>query len=215
MSILTVSERIAVPAPPQEVWAYVTQPPLVVSCLPGATLESSSEDGRTHAGSVLLKLGAFSLTYRGEAEFVQVDHAARRLEVKGKGREKAGTGNVAMTIVVQVHPAEGGSEVQVDANMQLAGKIVSFGRGMSDAVAEQVMGSFARCLSTSVVSGEGESKAPDGEPGGGPDASGAGGGAETPAAEADGSGTDGIGGLGLLFRAFLVWVGRILGVGRR
>ncbi|HSM04219.1 MAG TPA: SRPBCC domain-containing protein [Longimicrobiales bacterium] len=158
MSTLNVSERFIVPASPDVVWDHLIEPAAVVTCLPGASLDGSSEDGRTHRGSIAIKLGAFSVSYRGEAEFVEVDEEARRLRIKGKGREKTGAGAVSMTMTSSVTPNEGGSEVTVDATIQLAGKIVSFGRGMVDAVAGEVLDAFASCLARKLA-GDGEAGA--------------------------------------------------------
>ena len=142
MSTLNASERILVPAPP-EVVSDLTEPASVVTCLPGASLDETSDDGQVHKGSITIKLGAFGVSYRGEAEFVEVDDEARRLQIKGKGREKTVARAVSKFMRSAVTPAYGGGEVTVDETIQLAGNMVSFGRGMGDAVAGEVLDAFA------------------------------------------------------------------------
>jgi carbon monoxide dehydrogenase subunit G len=225
VSILNVSERFIVPAPPEVVWGHLTEPASVVTCLPGATLDESSEDGRSHKGSITVKLGAFSVSYRGEAEFVTVDDEARRLEIKGKGREKTGAGAVSMTMESTVEAAPGGSEVRVDATIQLAGKIVSFGRGMVDAVAGEVLDAFATCLARKLgEDGSGSGSAGPRDTAGTEGASGATeeGGPSRSGEARDTVGTPGVSGaepsadlgFGLLFRAFRSWLRRLFGGGR-
>ena len=221
MSILNVSERFTVPASPEVVWSHLTEPASVVTCLPGATLDESSEDGRLHKGSITVKLGAFSVSYRGEAEFVTVDDEARRLEIRGKGREKTGAGAVSMTMESTVESVPGGSEVRVDATIQLAGKIVSFGRGMVDAVAGEVLDAFATCLA-SKLGDESSGASLDGS---GTDAEGAASGSDERRGTTGPSGGQGAPagstaepsaelGFGLLFRAFRNWLRSLFGGGR-
>ncbi len=147
MANVNVSRTVPVNAPPDTVWSYIVRPERIVGCLPGATLVSSSEDGRRHEGTVSVAVGPLAVAYKGTAEFVEVDDAARRLRVEAKGREKTGAGMVSMTMTAEVAPRDGGSEVRVDAAVQLAGRIVAFGRGMVDAVMEEVLDEFATCLS--------------------------------------------------------------------
>ncbi len=151
MSTLEISKRFTLDATPDQVWSYLIEPSLVVGCLPGATLEQSSDDGRHHTGLITVKLGAFSVSYRGSAEFVEIDASARRLRVEGKGREKTGAGAVSMSMSTDVVPTESGTEVRVDAVVELAGKIVSFGRGMVGPVADEVLSSFMDCLSSTLA----------------------------------------------------------------
>jgi len=146
MSTLNVSRSFIVESPPGRVWDYLVRPELVVRCLPGASLHESSEDGRHHEGSVTIKVGPLSVSYRGSADFVEVDAEARRLRVKGKGREKSGAGAVSMDLLLEVPAADAGCEVRIGAAIQLAGKIVTFGRGMIDVVTEEVLTSFSDCL---------------------------------------------------------------------
>ncbi len=148
MANLSIERRFEVSAPPEDVWAYLTTPELVVTCLPGAELVSSSDDGRSHEGTVTVKLGAMGVSYRGTAEFVEVDASARRLQVRAKGREKTGAGSAEMTMTAQVDAKGGGtSEVSLEAGASVSGKIVTLGRGMIEVVSEQVLSEFVACLS--------------------------------------------------------------------
>jgi carbon monoxide dehydrogenase subunit G len=154
MASLTISRRFEVPATPERVWSYLVTPELVANCLPGAALLSSSPDGRSHEGTVTVKLGALGVSYSGTADFEEIDDAARQLRVRAKGREKTGAGTAEMTMTARVASAEaGGSEVSLDASASVSGKIVTLGRGMIEVVSEQVLSDFAECLSARLVEG--------------------------------------------------------------
>jgi uncharacterized protein len=79
-----------------------------------------------------------------------------------------------MTSRVTAHPA-GGSEVRVEAEVDVAGKIVQFGRGMIEAVSKQLFKEFVTCvratLEAAAVSGAaGQSALRSGPSTGGPQA---------------------------------------------
>lgn len=199
MASLTISRRFEVAAPPERVWSYLTTPDLVVTCLPGAALVSSSEDGRTHEGTVAVKLGAMTVSYRGTATFEAVDAGARTLRVKGKGREKTGAGSAEMTMQATVVGKDGAaSEVALEASASVSGRIVTLGRGMIEVVSEQVLSEFAACLSEKLAGGNATGGREANPPHEGPDRAGG-----SPPANA----------LAILWRALRSWLRRLLGGG--
>lgn len=171
MPSLTIERTFSVAAPPERVWTCLTDPTLVVTCLPGAALESSSDDGRVHEGTVTVKLGTLHVSYRGRAEFIEVDPERRRLGVKAKGREKTGTGSADMSMQAQVTPSSDGSEVSIEASVNVTGKLVTLGRGMIGVVSEQLVTDFADNLCAKVSGPAGGSAGDDSsDSGAGPDA---------------------------------------------
>jgi carbon monoxide dehydrogenase subunit G len=203
----TITRRFDVAAPPGRVWTYLTTPELVVTCLPGATLVSSSEDGLHHEGTVVVKLGALSISYRGVAEFVEVDDETRRCRVSAKGREKTGAGSAEMKMEADVHPSDRGCEVALEITMSVTGKIVTLGRGMIGIVSEQVISEFVTCLSKRFEDGDVRA-APAGV-----ETSPTGAGDHAVAGEADAAASAPADGLGLLWRALRSWLARIFGGG--
>ena len=156
MSTLKIEERFELDAHPDEAWAYLTQPERIVVCLPGAEL-TEVIDERNYAGSVKVKLGAVAMEYRGTAEFTEVDSERRVIRMEGKGRERRGGGTVTLAMESRVHELEGGRcEVTVVADIQLAGKIVRFGRGMIQAITAEIFKEFTACLAAELAAGERE-----------------------------------------------------------
>ncbi len=146
MSTLKIEERFELDAHADEAWAYLTQPERIVVCLPGAEL-TEVIDERNYAGGVKVKLGAVTMEYKGTVEFTELDHEKRVIRMEGKGRERRGGGTVSLTMENTVHELEGDRcEVTVLADIQLAGKIVRFGRGMIQAVTAEVFKEFTARL---------------------------------------------------------------------
>ena len=163
MSSLKIEERFELEAHPDEAWAYLTHPERIVVCLPGAEL-TEVVDELNYAGGVKVKLGAVAMEYQGTVEFTELDHERRVIRMEGKGRERRGGGTVTLTMEGTVHELEGGRcEVTLVSDIQLAGKIVRFGRGMIQAVTAQIFKEFTACLAAELAAGKPRGKASDGE----------------------------------------------------
>lgn len=161
MSTLKIEERVAVKAPPERVWKYLLSPEDIVTCLPGAGLDEV-EDPRNFFGNIKVKVGPVTVAYKGKATLTEVDDDNRRVTMVGEGKEKGGAGKVKMTMKSHVEAVDGGSEVVVDADVQLAGKVVRFGRGMIQGVSKEVFKQFGERLRANLeVEAEG---APDEAP---------------------------------------------------
>lgn len=139
---LVIQDVFTVQAPADHVFAFLCNPGEVVTCLPGAEL-TEVIDARNYAGRVKVKVGPVSTSYAGKAVLTDVDAAARRVAITGEGKESGGTGSARMQLVAQarVHPA-GGTEVTVDATIDIAGRVMQFGRGLIESVSRQLFAQF-------------------------------------------------------------------------
>jgi carbon monoxide dehydrogenase subunit G len=141
-----IEETFVVKAPVDRVWQYVIDPHQVVTCLPGAEL-TGDEGERVYTGKVKVKVGPVTASYAGRARLTEVDDGQRVVRMDAEGRESGGGGSAKLRMVsrVSAHP-EGGAEVRVEAEVDVAGKIVQFGRGMIEAVSKQLFKEFAGCV---------------------------------------------------------------------
>lgn len=149
-----IEETFTVQAPPERVWRYLIDPRQVVECLPGAELVNAVDD-RTFTGRVKVKVGPVTAAYEGQARLVEVDEGARRVRMTAEGRESAGAGSAKMTMTSLVTAADGGgSAVRVEAQLDVAGRIVQFGRGMIETVNRQMFAQFTACVRTRMEAAE-------------------------------------------------------------
>src|SRR3954452_24754637 len=138
MSTLKIEERITVSAPPVRVWKFLLDPGRVAGCLPGARLDGV-EGERTFLGTMKVKVGPVMMEFKGKATMSEVDEAERRVTLTGTGNDKSGSGSARMAMNSQiVAVAHAGSEIVVVADVDLAGKLVGFGRGMMAGVSKQL-----------------------------------------------------------------------------
>jgi carbon monoxide dehydrogenase subunit G len=141
-----IEEQFEVQAPVERVWGYLITPAKVVVCIPGAEL-LESQDERTFLGAVKVKVGPMTMSYKGLMKFTEVDEQAHQARMVGEGREAGGAGSAKVTMLSRVTPlASGGSQVVVQAEVDLVGKIVQFGRGMIEEVSKQLFRQFSACV---------------------------------------------------------------------
>ncbi|HEU4434674.1 MAG TPA: SRPBCC family protein [Pyrinomonadaceae bacterium] len=141
-----ISERFEVQAPVERVWKYLIDPASVVQCLPGAELLETNDDG-TFVGQIKVKVGPLSMSYKGKGSFTEKNDETHMARMVGEAREVGGSGSTKVTMVSTVTALEGGSSaVSVDADINLVGRIVQFGRGMIEEVSRQMFRQFATCV---------------------------------------------------------------------
>jgi len=151
---LTLNETFRVAAHPDRVWAFLKSPPDVVTCLPGAEL-TDTIDATTYAGRVKVKVGPITAAYAGKATLTLVDDARRRMQIVGEGKESGGSGSARMTMTGVVNALDDGtSEVSVDASVDIAGRVMQFGRGLIESVNKQLFRQFADAVRTRLESAE-------------------------------------------------------------
>lgn len=142
MSTLKIEERVVIKAPIDRVWKFLLDPPRVVECLPGATYDGAESD-TVFLGHIKVKVGPVTTMFAGKATMAEVDEAARRVRIVGEGKDKAGAGTARLEMVGRVSAVDGGAELAVDADVDLTGKIVTFGRGLMKSVSVQLFKEFS------------------------------------------------------------------------
>ncbi len=141
-----IEERFEVQAPVERVWKYLTDPKRVVECLPGAEL-LEQQDERTFLGAIKVKVGPLAMSYKGQAKFTEINEETHQVRMVGDAREVGGSGSTKVSMLSTVAPlANGSCEVLVNADIDLVGKIVQFGRGMIEEVSRQMFRQFSTCV---------------------------------------------------------------------
>ncbi|HXY30236.1 MAG TPA: SRPBCC family protein [Gemmatimonadaceae bacterium] len=141
-----ITETFQVEAPVDVVWRYLIDPRQVVECLPGAAL-TQAIDARTFEGTVKVKVGPIVASYLGRAQLIEVNEGEHRVRMAAEGKESSGAGSAKMTMTSMVGAlTPSRSEVRVQADLDVAGKIVQFGRGMIETVNQQLFREFVACV---------------------------------------------------------------------
>ncbi len=140
---MKLQQEFRLARPRGDVWTFFQDVPAVASCLPGAEYLEQKDSGR-HAGKMSVKVGPFQAAFEGEAE-VQYDEASNAITMQGKGVDRKGASRGKMTMVCRLAEIPEGTEVNVDADVQLSGTIAQFGRtGIIQDIASVLISDFVR-----------------------------------------------------------------------
>jgi len=143
---MEITKIFVVKAPADAVWGFLTDPAKVASCLPGAAITEKVDD-QTYGGTITVKVGPVTASYRGKMKFERLDPQAREAEIAASGQETRGKGGADMRMkskIVERGPAE--SEVSVVSDVNVVGVLAQFGRGMIQDVSDQLFQKFTDAM---------------------------------------------------------------------
>ena len=132
-------------APPERLWEVVTDVPKVGSCIPGATDIKETGDG-TYTGTVKVRVGPIGLGLNGKMHVESQDDAAKVVNMIGEGADRKVPGNVRVKIKMAVSGSGESSELAVDSDAAIMGKLGEFGQGIIKKKADGIMNDFGKNL---------------------------------------------------------------------
>ncbi|MEV1086021.1 SRPBCC family protein [Streptomyces sp. NPDC050211] len=142
---MELHHEFTVPVPVDDAWRTLLDIERVAPCMPGASVEEY--DGKTVTGSVKVKVGPITVTYKGTAVFEEQDESAHRMVLIASGRETRGQGTARATVTGTLSERDGGTAVSVRTDLTVTGRPAQFGRGVLAEVGDRLVGQFAACLS--------------------------------------------------------------------
>ncbi|MCH2532597.1 MAG: SRPBCC family protein [Dehalococcoidia bacterium] len=139
-----------VKASTSELWSFITDIPTVGLCIPGATDVSENEDG-TYSGTVKVRVGPVALGLAGKLSVDSRDDNNLTITMTGEGADRKVPGNVRVKISMSVQsPGDGSSELVVNSEANIMGKLGEFGQGIIKRKADGIMKDFGQNLAKRV-----------------------------------------------------------------
>ena len=140
---MEISKTFVVNAPPEKVWSFLTDLPRVARSLPGAAIGEKLDD-KTSAGTMTVKVGPVSSTYKGKVTFERLDPAARTAEIVASGQDVRGKGgaDLRLTSSLKALP-DGSTEVTAVSLVNVTGILAQMGRGMIQDVSDEMFQLFS------------------------------------------------------------------------
>ena len=140
---IQIEKSYPMPCTAEVAWAFLQNLEAVALCMPGARITERLDAAR-YKGTVTLRVGPATMSFRGEVELKDVDPAARSLRLLGKGTDSTGTSGASMSLAARVEADASGRCALVGASeMSMSGKAASFGGRMMNTVADQILQQFA------------------------------------------------------------------------
>ena len=150
---MQLENTFTIDAPIEKAWEALNTPETVAPCFPGATL--TEYEGDTFTGTVKVKLGPISLTYKGKGVYKERDDAAHRVVIDATGRDSRGNGTAEATVTgTMVADGPDKTSVTMVTDMKITGRPAQFGRGVISDVADKIIGQFAACVASKLQAGE-------------------------------------------------------------
>ncbi|HEX8863005.1 MAG TPA: SRPBCC family protein, partial [Actinomycetes bacterium] len=143
---MKIEQNVEVDAPLNRVWALVNDVPRIAPCMPGAQLTNVVDD-RTYEGTIRVKLGPINMSYKGTAVLDEIDESTHSARLTASGKDVRGGGTARAGVLMKLEQrSETSTSMAVTADVQLTGKVASFGRGAIQDVSAKLFGQFAQCL---------------------------------------------------------------------
>ena len=144
--------EIEVAQPAKELFAFLTDVERVAPCLPGASIDG--RDGDDYTGSMKVKVGPITGTYKGKMRFLEQDEDALRAVMSARAAEVSGQGDAEAKITTQIEQAgDESSRIRMETDLQMRGRVAQFGRGAMEKISQRMFDEFARNLEREMSGG--------------------------------------------------------------
>jgi len=139
-----IVKTFVVRSSPEQVWSFLIDPERVARCLPGAAITGKLDD-KTWQGTMTVKVGPVSSSYKGKVAFEKLDPSSRTAEIVAQGQDVRGRGGADLRLtstLAQKSPGE--TEVTTTSRVNITGILAQMGRGMVQDVSDQMFQIFSQ-----------------------------------------------------------------------
>ena len=158
---LDISKTFTIDAPRAAVWAFLTDPYRVAPCLPGAAITEKVDD-TSYAGTITIKVGPVTASYKGKVRFEKLDPASGTAEIVASGQDVKGKGGADMRMRSALKEiAPGKTEVSAVSSVNVTGILAQMGARMIQDVSDQMLGRFTTAMQAELAKPTAAPQAPD------------------------------------------------------
>src|SRR5438105_10876330 len=159
--MISIREDVTIAMPPEVLWPILSNPAIVASCIPGAVLTKSGEDG-TYQGTMRVKFGPTVAVFRGEAKLAY-DHSGRRCTIQGRGIDGRGASRANASGTVEA-TGDDTTLLKVTGNFNVTGPLETFANAGGAHLARAMLAEFAENVAKLVAEQAREATAPRPDP---------------------------------------------------
>jgi carbon monoxide dehydrogenase subunit G len=161
---IEIVKTFVVKAPSAAVWGFLTDPQRVARCMPGAAI-TDRIDEKTFAGTMAVKVGPVSTSYKGKVVFERLDASAHTAEIVATGQDIRGRGGADLRLTSSVKElSPGETEVTASSKVNITGILAQMGRGMVQDVSDQLFQVFSQRMRAELEPSAQAAAAPDPAP---------------------------------------------------
>jgi carbon monoxide dehydrogenase subunit G len=143
--------KFSLKAPIQKVWDFLLKPETLASCVPGAEKMEAIDD-KTYESVVKQKVGPISVKLKFTTTLAEVNPPTH-LKAVGRGADVTKAGNFTQETVVDLKEiAQGEVEISYMSDVQITGRLATFGERIMRAKAKKVGDEFVENLQNKLKS---------------------------------------------------------------
>ena len=143
---LEIRKTFAIDAPRAAVWEFLTDPTRVARCLPGAAITEKVDD-KTYKGTITIKVGPVTASYRGKVVFESLDPAAGTAQIVASGQDVKGKGGADLRMQSAIREiAPDRTEVTAASQVNITGILAQMGARMIQDVSDQMLQRFTEAM---------------------------------------------------------------------
>lgn len=146
-----LDKQYPVAASVEQAWAVLADVRATAACMPGAQI-TEQVDATHYKGTVRSKVGPAVMTFGGDIEVLALDVPGRRLQMLGKGADKAGS-SASMNLTAQVMAGDAPATAMLvgQATIVVSGKLAQFGSRLLVPVSDAMLAQFAQQFSVAAA----------------------------------------------------------------
>jgi uncharacterized protein len=165
---LKIEKSFDVQEPVEKVWAFLSDPRKVATCVPGAQI-TELVDEKTYKGTIKVKVGPIVTDYAGEVQIVRLDAQNHEIEILGKGQDVRGRGSATMKMTGKLRALDTGrTEVTSISEIGVVGILAQMGSRIITEVSNVMFGEFTKRFQAQLQqpadTGEGQTTSTDVQP---------------------------------------------------
>ena len=142
---MQIADKFTLKGNIQQVWDSVLDPAVLLSCLPGAEKIEKIDD-KTYEAVVKQKVGPISAKFKFTNTLTELV-PPKHIKVTGKGADVTKMGTFTQDTVVDLKELPGGEvEVSYSSNVNVVGRLATFGERIMRAKAAEVGAQFTKNL---------------------------------------------------------------------
>ena len=138
-----LDKTFPLPSTPAIAWEFLQDVEAVAACMPGAQITERVDENR-HKGTVKVRVGPATMSFRGEVEVQDIDPTTQSLRLIGKGTDSTGNSGVTMNLLARIDAIDGGlCELVGSSEVSMSGRLAAFGGRLMNSVADKILLQFA------------------------------------------------------------------------
>lgn len=137
-----LEKSLALPVSASAGWKLVENIETMAACMPGAKI-TERVDATHYKGTITVKLGPATVSFKGELEVVAQDASARTIHIIGKGSDTGSGSGASLDLQASVKDTGGDTcELSGISVVNVTGKVAAFGSRLMNAATDQLLKIF-------------------------------------------------------------------------